>query len=219
MIKYIVFDFDGTLVDSKSVFISVFNQLAVKYKLKRMEVDNIDYLRQLSIKERCQYLGLPLYRLPFLSTEFLSLYKNSMKEVLLIEGIKNLLEELSQQGYALAIISSNSENNIRSFLQANHIHGIKLIYSARNIFGKDKVIKRFLKTYHLSNQEVIYVGDEARDIVACQKNGIKVIWVNWGYDIPEVASKEKPDFVANSPAEILEILNSLKPVTYILESY
>ncbi|MDQ4141879.1 MAG: HAD hydrolase-like protein [Bacteroidota bacterium] len=212
MIRYIVFDFDGTLVDSKAVLISVFNQIAQKYKLKSMEADTITYLQQLSITERCQNLGLPLYRLPFLSAEFLTLYKNSIKDVLLIEGVKSLIEKLSQQGYMLAIISSNSVNNIRNFLHSNQIHDIKLIYSARNIFGKDKVIKKFLKTYQLSNHEVIYVGDEARDIVACKKNGIKVIWVNWGYDISEIASKEKPDFVANSPEEILEIIDSLETV-------
>ncbi|QMU31372.1 HAD-IA family hydrolase [Adhaeribacter radiodurans] len=218
MIKYIVFDFDGTLVDSKSVFISVFNQLARKYKLKTMEADNIDYLRQLSIKERCQYLGLPLYKLPFLSAEFLRLYKNSMKDVILIEGIKNLVDQLTQQGYTLAIISSNSKENIQHFLQANQIHTINLIYSSPNIFGKDRVIKKFLKTYRLNPEEVVYVGDEGRDIVACKKNNIKVIWVNWGYDIIEVASKEKPDFIANSPIEVAEIVNSLQPTNGILES-
>ncbi len=33
MSKYVVFDFDGTLVDSKAVFVSAFNQLADKYRL------------------------------------------------------------------------------------------------------------------------------------------------------------------------------------------
>ena len=79
MIKYVVFDFDGTLVDFKAVFISVFNQLAEKHGFKKIELSNIEILRKLSIKERCKHLNLPLYKIPFLSAELLDLYKNLSK--------------------------------------------------------------------------------------------------------------------------------------------
>ncbi|WP_262512338.1 HAD hydrolase-like protein [Adhaeribacter arboris] len=73
------------------------------------------------------------------------------------------------------------------------------------------MIKKFLKKYSLENKEIIYVGDEARDIVACKKNQVLSIWVNWRYDIPEVAGKENPDFIAGTPADILEIVKSEQP--------
>jgi phosphoglycolate phosphatase len=214
MIKYVVFDFDGTLVDSKTVFISVFNQLAEKHKFKKMEPENIEYLRQLSITERCKFLQLPLYKLPLLSADLLHLYQKSLKDVNLIAGIRNLVEDLSRQGYAIGIISSNSEYNIREFLNYNQIKNIDAIYSASNIFGKDRVIRKFLKTYRLRNDEIIYVGDEVRDITACKKNGVKIIWVSWGYDIKSMAETESPDFIAHSPAEIAGIVKSFNLQNY-----
>ncbi|MDF2652879.1 HAD hydrolase-like protein [Pelosinus fermentans] len=40
------------------------------------------------------------------------------------------------------------------------------------MFGKNEDIKRFLKTHKLKESEVIYVGDEARDIIAGKKSGV-----------------------------------------------
>lgn len=61
MIKYILFDFDGTLADSKSVFVSAWNQLADKHKFKKLHHEDLDVLRKLSIKERGKQLNFPFY--------------------------------------------------------------------------------------------------------------------------------------------------------------
>jgi phosphoglycolate phosphatase len=206
VIKYVVFDFDGTLVDSKDVAISAINQLAEKHKFKKILEKDIQYLRSLSIPERCNYLGLPMYKIPFLAVDFYSLYRHAMKNVVLFDGIKELLNELNNKGYHLAIISSNSEKNIKEFLENNQINTIEEVLCSDNLFGKDRIIKKFLKTNKLETAEVIYIGDELRDIIACKKSDIKVIWVGWGYDIIENARQESPDHMVNSPNEILKIV-------------
>lgn len=193
-------------MDSKDVFLNLYNQLSDKYKYKKIKPEDIEELRKLSIKERCQKLRFPLYKMPFLAVEFYKLYKISIKNVVLIDGIKNLLEALNNKGYQLAIISSNDEQNIRDFLQKNQIDNIKEVLCSNNIFGKDKVITKFLKSYDLNQTEVIYVGDELRDIAACKKINVKVIWVSWGYDAIELANKECPDYIVNAPEEILCIV-------------
>jgi len=211
MIKCIIFDFDGTLVDSKDVFVSVFNQLAAKYNFKKMKQADIEHLRKLSIMERCKLLNFPLYKLPFLASELHRQYKNHLKNLVLFDGIKELLDALKNRGFGLAIISSNSVENIKELLQTNHIDYINDIFSANNFFGKDKVIKKFLKVNQLKESEAIYIGDEQRDIVASKKNGVRVIWVGWGYDVIDLAKKEQPDFIVNTPGEILGVLQKLEP--------
>lgn len=206
MIKYVIFDFDGTLVDSKDVFISVFNQLADKHKFKKIESEAIETLRRQSMMERCKTLNFPLYKLPFFAGEAYMLYKNASSRLILFDGIKDMLDELKHRGYKLAVISSNSEYNIRDFLQKNKLDYIKDIFCSNNIFGKDKIIKYFLKMRKLKKSEVIYVGDELRDIVGCKKAGIKVIWVGWGYDVIDMARQENPNYMVNSPQEILDIV-------------
>jgi phosphoglycolate phosphatase len=53
---------------------------------------------------------------------------------------------------------------------------------------------------------VLYVGDEVRDIVACKKAGVKIAWVDWGYDLKEAVADEKPDYLISNPLEIISIV-------------
>ena len=48
--------------------------------------------------------------------------------------------------------------------------------------GKDKVLKKLLKTTDYPLQACLYVGDENRDIEACMKINMDCAWVNWGYE-------------------------------------
>ncbi|MGE4282667.1 MAG: HAD-IA family hydrolase [Clostridia bacterium] len=219
MIKYIIFDFDGTLADSQEVGISAANRLAEKHKFKKIEQKDIQHLKNLSVTEKFKFLNFPLYKIPFWSAEFYNLYKQSIKEIVLFNGMEEVLEELHNTGYHIAIISSNSEHNIREFLQNNQIDYIKEIFCSNKIFGKDKIIRKFLKMYMLKECEVIYIGDELRDIMACKKSGIRVIWVGWGYDIIEMVKKEDPNYMVNKPEEILNIVYRLNNQQSALNSF
>ncbi len=70
MQKYIVFDFDGTLVDSQNTFVPIYNQIAKKHGYKTVKEEEIEYLRKLTMPERCKQLDVPLYKLPILALEF-----------------------------------------------------------------------------------------------------------------------------------------------------
>ncbi|HOJ76879.1 MAG TPA: HAD-IA family hydrolase [Bacillota bacterium] len=206
MYKCVLFDFDGTIADSKDVFIEAYNQMADKHNLQRIEFDQLDELRRLPLAERLKILNLPLYKVPVLAPELYKLYKELSVKINIFDGIKELLQQLKEKGLKLAIISSNSEHNIREVLMQHRIDLIDAILCSTHIFGKAKMIKKFLKTHRLSNSEVIYVGDELRDIHSCKQAQIKVIWVEWGYDIAKVALQGAPDYVVSEPQQILSIV-------------
>jgi phosphoglycolate phosphatase len=207
MVKYILFDFDGTLVDSRNAFISVFNQLAVKYGYRTIDANDFKYLMTLSIAARCKFLEFPIYKIPFFISEAYMLFKNEIKHLILVDGIRDVLTELEDRGYEIGIISSNAESNIREFLLLNEIHHFKKITCSSNIFGKGSIIRSFLRANNLQNSEVMYVGDEVRDIIASRRNGVKVAWVSWGYDEVELVMKARPDYVVHTPLEILNLIS------------
>lgn len=209
MIRYVLFDFDGTLVDSLNVVIELYNQLADNYHAKKIEQKDIEHLKGLSIMERAKFLDFKLYKIPLLALDIYKLYKHSIKNLILFDGIKELLEQLHACGIQLAIVSTNSEQNIRECLQQNQIEVIDEIICSNNMFGKNEDIKKFLKTHKLKESEVIYAGDEARDIIAGKKSGVKVIWVSWGYDQIDNAKKEQPNYIVNEPHEIICIAQSI----------
>nr|WP_207634857.1 HAD-IA family hydrolase [Cytobacillus praedii] len=206
MVKYVIFDFDGTIADSKIVFISAWNKIAEKYHFEKMKLTELENIKKLTIKERCKMLNFPMYKLPIIIPQLYKFYRQSINDLELFDGIKDVLTELNKKGVNTAIISSNSEENIQLFLKRNKIESVKEIICSSHIFGKDKLLSRFLKLKQLDADEVIYVGDEQRDIIACKKTGIKIIWVEWGYDSIEVVQAEEPDYKASSPAEIMQLI-------------
>jgi phosphoglycolate phosphatase len=206
MLKYVIFDFDGTIADSKMALLSSWNSLAKKYNFKEMKFDEIETLKKLSMKERCKLLNFPIYKLPIIIPQMYKLYRKAINDVTLFDGVKDLLHQLEKKGYKTTIISSNSKENIEGFLKRHKIESVTNVLCSSNIFGKDKLIKKFLKEHKLKASEVMYVGDEHRDIVACKKTGVKMIWVGWGYDSIEVIEAEKPDYKVYKPAEILEVI-------------
>lgn len=208
MIKYIVFDFDGTLVDSKEAFVSAFNHLAQKYKFKRIEEGSLPYLKPLSMMERLRFLKVPLYRIPFLTNEFLSLYKKELGSVTLIDGMEAVLERIANLGFGIGIVSSNSVSTIKGFLANKGIAGVPDIYCSGRLFGKDRVLRRFLKDKNVTGDEVLYVCDELRDILACNKVPIKPIWVSWGFEMEEAVKGGAVFHTANTTQELIAIIES-----------
>lgn len=209
MIKHVLFDFDGTIVDSKYLTTGIINDLAEKYNFQSIKKEEQEYFRSLSIFERIKAIQLPVYLIPLVAAEVNIRYRQSVNSLPLVRGIDKVIEDLKVIGLKLSIMSSNSFNNINALFKKEGIAAFDNIYTSKNIFGKDIAISIFLNRNKLKNDEVIYIGDECRDIVACQKNKVKVIAVGWGYDSTKRLTGEKPDYIVRTPSEITRIIKSL----------
>ncbi|SFR13295.1 HAD-IA family hydrolase [Desulfoscipio geothermicus] len=206
MIKHVVFDFDGTIVDSRYLAVELLNQLAEKYRFRKLKEKEFEHFRSLSIMERCKAIHVPVYMIPIILTELRRKYQESTSHLTVFMGVKELIRGLKEKGFELSIISSNSIDNINKFLRKNNIDVFDSIYSSSNYFGKDKALNAFLRKHKLNGKDVVYIGDECRDIVACKKNNVKIISVSWGYDSIELLAKENPDFIVKNPRELFKLI-------------
>ena len=69
-------------------------------------------------------------------------------------------------------------------------------------------INAFIEQNNLKD-DVVYIGDEERDIAACKKCKISIIAVTWGFDSKELLEKNNPHYLADTPKELLEIITRL----------
>ncbi|KMY53878.1 hypothetical protein AC623_07760 [Bacillus sp. FJAT-27231] len=203
MVKYIVFDFDGTLANSLELFIAGYNDLAAKEGYREVKKEDIDSLSKMTIPERCRHLNFPMRNIPLAATKLYRYLRKSERGLPLYSGVKEMLDQLHQQGLKVAIISSNATDIISRSLQDHQISYVDDILCSKHIFSKDKLMKKLMAKYKVQPSEVLYVGDEERDILASKKAGIKVVWVDWGYDDEAIALKASPDFIARQPSDIL----------------
>jgi phosphoglycolate phosphatase len=205
--KVIIFDFDGTIADTVDALVSIANRLAVEFGYIQILPEELALLRNFTSREIIKYSGISLFKVPFLVKKVKGELKNKIPELKPIPGMKEALISLSKEGNRLGIITSNSKDNVTQFLKINELENLfEFIYSGVTIFGKTTIINNVLRQKQLKPQEVIYVGDETRDIEASKKANIKVIGVTWGFNSQAVMAKQNPDFLIQKPDELLDII-------------
>lgn len=207
---FILFDFDGTLADSLDTALSFFNTLRAEHGNTDIQPLQREQLRMKTAQEILKHYQIPWYQLPFIHKQALSYMEKNLPHYPLIPGIKEALMQLKQQGFRLGILTSNSETVVRHFLNKHDMNLFEVIYAQSSIFGKHVVLNRFLSDYHLTSDQVIYVGDEIRDIEAAHKAHIKIIAVSWGFNDMAVLTPRKPYALARTPQDLLLFSNQIR---------
>lgn len=206
MSKVLLFDFDGTIADSFDSFLAIIPRLADKHNFRNPPREELEKLRSEDAKSLIKYLKIPLYKIPFLALDMKRMQHEQIADIEPFTGLPEVLHELTMKGYVLGILTSNGEENVKLFIKKNKIDIFSYIYSDSSIFGKHKVIRKFLKQHKLAKDDVTYIGDEIRDIQACQNVGMKIIAVTWGFNVKKGLTKYHPDFIINKPHELLDVL-------------
>lgn len=203
----LLFDFDGTIADSITPLVTIFNELAEKHHLPRkIKKEDISLLRQLHLQQVLQAFHIPVLQIPSLLYEGRKKFAQKIASLKPIEGIKDSLAKLKKEGATLGIVTSNSEQNVKTFLKANNIDSFDFIHSEKGLFGKDRVLIHVISHYKLSKKQTLYIGDELRDIDAARKAGIAIVSVTWGANAKEALAKEHPDYIIDRPSQLEQLI-------------
>ncbi len=207
--KVVIFDMDGTLIDSKKdITISINYVRKLNYNLPPLEESFI-----------VESINKEVRNLPklFYGTE---VYKESDKEVFekhyeqqciqnpyLYEGVRETLEELNHNDVKLSVATNaptKFAQRMLGHLEVSHLFDV--------IIGADKVsiskpnpemLNKILNFYNYSHDEhrAWMVGDNTKDILSAQNAGIEALFATWGFS-PEPLYEQ----VVCKPQEILDIV-------------
>lgn len=209
--KIIIFDFDGTIADSRNTLVQIANRLALEFGYETINQEELSRLSQLSSREIIEQSPVPAYKIPFLLRRVKKELNKEIADLKPFIGIAESLATLKEHGYKLGIITSNIEDNVIAFLENNNLHlFFDFIHTGTTLFGKDKIINKLIKRHKFCLDKIIYVGDETRDIEAAKKSKIKVIAVSWGFNSPKILAQYNPDFLVNHPEELVNKLTLLE---------
>jgi phosphoglycolate phosphatase-like HAD superfamily hydrolase len=205
--KAVIFDFDGTLADTFRVGLDIFYKLTKRGKIPKGEMDR---LRGMNFRHAVGELKIPVWKAPVLLFRGRRELRRRIGEVELFYGVPELIQQLSEQGYELHIISLNSSRNIRKLLEMHGLDGyFTSIRGNVRFWGKASVAKSLLNRYGHDNSDAVYIGDEIRDVHAARAAHIKVIAVTWGYNNVHVLHESKPDKIVFDPSEVPAALEEL----------
>jgi len=200
MIKVVVFDFDGTIADTFPIVLKNMNKLSDKLGLKKIKYT--PKLRDKSARELIKDLGISSFKLPRYIKKLKELMKPELGKAKIFRGIKTVLASLHKR-YKIGILTTNSEGTVKEVLKRNKINSVDFIFSDSSVFGKHKKLKKLMRRYKLKKAEIVYVGDEIRDIEACKKINVKIIAVGWGYNSKKALKKYEPDKLVEKPGELM----------------
>jgi phosphoglycolate phosphatase len=176
-----IFDFDGTLADSFPFFLSVFNTIADRHGFKRIDIANSAHLRHYGMRQLMEHVGIPAWKLPAASKTFMAMMKENAASIALFDGVAEALRFLHAQNVQIAVVSSNSEHNVRTVLGSELAALVVQFDCGMSVFGKASRIRAVLKRCGLEPREAIYVGDQGTDADASRKAGVDFGAVHWGF--------------------------------------
>ena len=207
----VIFDFDGTVADSFAESLLAYNRVAPRLRLRTVRDDEVPELRRMGAGRLMQALGVPMWKLPRLMINVRADLLDHFHSVKPVPGIGEALHELAEVGHHLAIVTSNSEENVRGFLDRHGLEVFETVIAGASIFGKATRLRRLLKAARVTGSASVYVGDTTPDIRAAREAGTVAIAVAWGFSDREPLAAENPDALLDSTSDLAATVLRLLP--------
>jgi phosphoglycolate phosphatase len=204
-VKVILFDFDGTIADTVVPAAKILQRIAGEFGLKGLTDEAMEKWRNFSIPEIVKQLHFPVWKLPFVAKRTKEEMNKQIEFIHPIVGITEVINKL-RKTYTIGIVTSNNKNNVKAFLEKNNMNFFDFIFTGTSIFGKARQIKNALEKNHITQKDVVYIGDEIRDIQACKKLSIPIVAVTWGFNTKQALQHYNPDYIISKPEKLLHIL-------------
>jgi phosphoglycolate phosphatase len=189
-----IFDLDGTLADSLPWFLRIANTVADKHGFRRIETHEIESLRGKGSREIVRHFQVPMWRMPLIARDVRRMKAASLDGISLFAGVDGMLESLSAKGVVRAMVSSDSEDNVRRSL-GTHARAISHFACGASLFGKAAKFRRVVRRAGIPPARAIAIGDEVRDIEAARAAGVACGAVTWGYAAAETLRALEPDLM------------------------
>ena len=219
-VECVLFDLDGTLIDTAADFIAALRRLSVE--------NNRSPLTDLCVQQTVSDGARALVKLAFeieenddrltpLNQRLLELYLEQLAntEATPYPGILYLLEQLEKANIPWGIVTNKPEIYSLRLLEK-----LNLLSRCGVLVCPDHVTERkphpepiFLACDSLScgTERTVYVGDHIRDIQAAKNADVIAVAAAYGYLSPDAKVEEwSADFILRSSEQALPLLNALK---------
>jgi phosphoglycolate phosphatase len=201
----LIFDFDGTVASTLDLGWEIFNELAPKYGYLPVKDADRDKLRDLTTSQFIKHQQVPRLKVPAILKEGKRRLAARMDEIRPIDGMDAVLPALRKRWTVLGILTSNDKVNVRAFLQMHGLDFFDFVSTVPKLSGKAKSLKAILRTFTLETADVVFVGDEARDMKAARKADIPGAGVLWGANSKKALKLYDPRWLLERPADLLDL--------------
>ncbi len=212
--KLVLFDLDGTLIDTAPDFLCSLNIVLTRYNKKNVSASEIRaYISEGSSKLIKYAFNIDETDKDFkrYKNEFLLEYKSNLTaQSDLFDGIEKLLSYLSQNGIMYGIVTNKffeyADPIVRSFPQLNDL---KILICPDHVAISKPDPEGILLAcdkLNVRTDETVYLGDHENDLRAGISAGAKVIGCLYGYSLSKDSIDDYDCVYVNSANEIMPLI-------------
>jgi len=204
----LIFDLDGTISDPSEGIARSFNYALEAFSYDRVEEHSIHRMIGPPLTEMFgHFLGtLTASRMQDLVDAYRERYATiGFAENVLYPDMPAVIEKLAAKDYDLGVCTSKREDYAIRIVE---MFGLKGFFGF--VDGGDVHVKKYMQLERIVSNGVdadsaVMIGDRAVDIGAARTNGISSVGVKWGFGGEDELLEAAPTFLAESPADLLEI--------------
>ncbi|MDR4889630.1 pyrophosphatase PpaX [Fredinandcohnia sp. QZ13] len=210
-INTLLFDLDGTLIDT--------NELILQSFLHTFETYFPD--RQFTREEILPFNGPTLHESfssvdPERAEEMIAEYRKFNHEkhdelVTEFPGVFDTIKTLKEQGYKIGVVTTKIRNTVNMGLNLTKLDQffdvVVTLDDVKNPKPDPEPVLLALKQLGSTPEEAIMIGDNYQDIVAGQNAGTKTAGVAWSHKGKDFLLEYKPDFMLENMSDLLDIVS------------
>ena len=196
-----IFDFDGTLADSLTHFMSCADDIARQMAVAPLTHQDVQRLRAMPPRAALREIGLPLWKLPAATLAVYSALRGMKDRIHLFSGMPEALSLLVAAGIDIAIVSSGARDVIHHVLGPKAAQFVSIVAEVPAL-NKGEAIRRLLQSGGYAPQQAVYIGDEIRDAEAAASAGLAFGAACWGLPEPHPLTGCDPAYVFLKPGDL-----------------
>ncbi len=203
----IVFDWDGTLMDSTAVIVNCIQAAAKDIGLPIPDKKAASHVIGLSLQNAMEVAlpGIDPKYYPRVIERYRHHYLSQDGGLVLFDGVREMLSDLSQQGYFLAVATGKSRVGLNRALDASKLLSLfDATRCADETFSKPHpaMLQELTRELGQDMKRTVMIGDTTHDLLLAQNAGASGVAVHYGAHTPAELQALNPIFAANSVSEL-----------------
>jgi phosphoglycolate phosphatase len=188
--KYIIWDWNGTLLDDAWLCVDVMNGMLRERDLPTRTIDQYREIFDFPVMNYYLTLGFDFEREPFneVGYEFIVRYNKRQKETSLHPEAKPVLDHFQKAGYRQFILSAREQNELMqeiADLGVDHYFEMVCGLDDHYAHGKTDVGRRLLKDSQIDPKSAVFIGDTRHDAEVAEEIGLDCILIPNGHHTEE----------------------------------
>lgn len=213
MYKCVIFDLDGTLLNTLEDLADSVNLMLENFLCPRRSLEEIrqfvgNGMRKLV--ERSVPEGFDKNKLESAYEFFREAYrKNMQNKTRAYKGISECLEELNRLGIKIAVTSNKNDDAVKNLCKEYFGELVTVAVGVRDDIPPKpdpEMVNNVISELCFEKSDCIFVGDSETDIRTAKNAGLESVGVLWGFRDREILEQEGADYIVLHTDELTGIL-------------